>query len=418
MGIEDLKRWHWAVLGVALGLGIAYVLIGIGTDQLVAGSRAVTVAPSDFELYLNEPPVLNYPRVRKIRVYPNGELSLLSFEHLVPLSPGDPRRAAHHFAPDDHRVWEYLPCVLNNRPPYQPQTDFSQTVNVIAHPDTQSAYVNSAGKMRDAEFSGWAGKEKEWRDPGAGATVSLRLRRADYQLNVMVSDTLTAEEAAELSARCNGRPLPAFVRATPKVLRTTVAVGDFVEGDRISIELSRKGRAVPVKQLQLLDTHYTVLNFLAAAKAKQPEIQYTYGWWTERRAMYAIGGVGGLVMIGGIWPTVLNLLLGAGFGRQKKPAEAYDLDRFKGETKPAKVAVVATGEEMEAVEAQFDARLQELQTDMAGVKSNGEVGKPKEPAVKKLDSQPVETVVTKSAEGAKEFTGEFYPVARGPVEKK
>jgi hypothetical protein len=415
MGIEDLKRWHWAVLGVALGLGIAYVLIGIGVEQLIAGSRAATVAPVDFENYLGEPPVLDYPRVRKVRVYPNGELTLVSFEHLVELPAGDPRRAARHFAPDDHRAWEYRACVLNNRPPYQPQTDLSQTVNVIAHPDTQSVYVNSSGKMLGAEFSGWAGDEKEWRDPAAGATVTLRLRRADYQLNVTVPQTLTDQDAADLSARCNGRPLPAFVRAAGKVLRTTVSAGDFVNGDRVSIELSRKGRAIPVKQLQLLDTHYTVLDYLAAAKTKRPGIAYTYGWWTDRRAMYAIGGVGGLVVIGGIWPTVLNLLLGAGFGRQKKPAEEYDLDRFKGETAPTNAAVVASGEELEA---QLDARLQELQSDMAGVKSNGEAGKPKEAAVKKLDSQPVEAEVVKSVEKAKEFTGEFYPVARGPLEKK
>ncbi|HWE97511.1 MAG TPA: hypothetical protein VG269_26370 [Tepidisphaeraceae bacterium] len=419
MGIEDLKRWHWAVLGAALGLSVAYVLIGIGTDQLVAGSRAITVAPKDFETYLHEPPVLGYPRTSHVRVYPNGDLLLLSFEHLVPLSPSDPRRAARHLAPDDHRAWEYLPCVLNSHAPYQPQTDPLQTVDVVARPVTRTQYVNSDTRpVPGAEFSGWAGNAKDWRDPGGASSVTLHLMRADYQLNVSVPGK-AAENAADLSARFNGHALPPFAAATPRLLRSTISAADFAPGETQLLELSRKDRPLQVDQLQFLNTHYTVLDYLRAAAAKNPAITYRYGWWAGRSAMLTIGTLSGLLVIGGIWPSVLNLLLGAGFGRQKNTDPDYDLSRFKGEQQKApKVSAGAAREQVEAMEARLDAELKEMESEVAA-KAAPVSQKPQEKPVRTLDASPMETAATKPATpGEKEFTGEFYPVARGPAEKK
>jgi hypothetical protein len=420
MGIEDLKRWHWAVLGAALGLGVAYVLVGIGTDQLVAGSRAITVAPKDFETYLHEAPVLGYPRTRHVRVYPNGDLLLLSFEHLVPLSPSDPRRAAHHLAPDDHRAWEYLPCVLNSHAPYQPQTDPSQTVDVVAHPVTRMAHVNSDPlNMPGTEFSGWTGNAKDSRDPAGGSSVTLHLSRADYQLNISVPGKLEADAAANLSARFNGHALPAFVAATPRILRTTISAADFAAGDKQTLELSRKDRPFPVSQLQLLDTHYTVLDYLRAAAAKNPAIIYQYGWWAGRNALLTIGALSGLLVIGGIWPVALNLLLGAGFGRQKNTDPDYDLSRFKGEQKiSATVSAEAAHQQVQAMEARLDAELKEMESE-AAAKATTVAQKPQDKPVRKLDAFATEPTGAKpAATGDREFTGEFYPVARGPAEKK
>lgn len=422
MGIEDLKRWHWAVLGAALGLGVAYVLIGIGTDQLIAGSRAITVAPKDFETYLHERPVLDIPRVRKVRVYPNGEVLLLSFEHLVPLSPTDPRRAARHLAPDDQRAWEYLHCVLNSHAPYQPQTDLSQTVDVTVYPVMRTVHVNSdTGRMAGAEFSGWTGNAKEWRDPGAGegSRVTLHLRRAEYQLNVSVQGKAGADAAAELSARLNGHALPAFVAATPHVLRTTISAADFAAAGVQTLELSRRDRPFRVERLQFLDTHYTLLDYLRSAAARDPAISYQYGWWAGRNAVLTIGALSGLIIIGGIWPTVLNVMLGAGFGRKKNTDPDYDLSRFKGEQKktPA-VSAKAAGEQVEAMEALLDVKLKEMESE-AATKATTVAQKPQDKPVRKLDASAAEPTEPKpAATGDREFTGEFYPVARGPAEKK
>ena len=61
------------------------------------------------------------------------------------------------------------------------------------------------------------------------------------------------------------------------------------------------------------------------------QIPYTFCWWEQRWVRLLICSGAGVIVIGGIWPFVINLLVGAGLGKKSPPPPEYDLDRFKPE---------------------------------------------------------------------------------------
>src|SRR5262245_1220970 len=54
---------------------------------------------------------------------------------------------------------------------------------------------------------------------------------------------------------------------------------------------------------------------------KNQSIKFNNGWWLQPRWAMMIGCIGGMVLIGGIWPTLLGVMLGAGLGRHIDPEE-------------------------------------------------------------------------------------------------
>jgi hypothetical protein len=93
---------------------------------------------------------------------------------------------------------------------------------------------------------------------------------------------------------------------------------------------------------------------------------YRYCWWEARGFTAAIYPLAGLVLIGGVWPTLLNFLVGIGLGRKKKAAaeDAYDVGRFKGTSKAAAPARAKAGM-TERDEQQLAAMTAELEKDLA-----------------------------------------------------
>ena len=54
--------------------------------------------------------------------------------------------------------------------------------------------------------------------------------------------------------------------------------------------------------------------------------QFTYLWWYQPGMMTVGGALAGLILIGGVWPTVVRLLVGAGLAREPEGPK-YDLGR-------------------------------------------------------------------------------------------
>lgn len=171
-----------------------------------------------------------------------------------------------------------------------------------------------------------------------------------------------------------------------------------------------------------VDTNRTVLTALTEMAAKNPAVKFRYAWWQETRWAYALWMVGSVVAIGGIWPTIVNLLIGAGLGPKPKEKE-YDLKRFE---RPAGAAAeddalggkpapkVMSDEERDQLAAQLD-KLEKsvnpgsLLTDVpAPVQGQKQGPTP----VRQLSGGPVEIQAPLSKEDEdKEYKGEFYPVA-------
>ncbi len=150
----------------------------------------------------------------------------------------------------------------------------------------------------------------------------------------------------------------------------------------------------------------TVQAYLDRIKAAHPEAAFTYqyAWWEQTRYGLLIWGMGGILVIGGLWPTLLRIMVGAGLaGPSREPR--YDLDRFTHEPEPA-VAEPAT------VNAELVAeKEQELLEALAAEPSHSDEPAPCKPAAPVLDNAPL-AILPVAPEAIKHYTGEFYPVAR------
>src|SRR4051812_41234378 len=81
---------------------------------------------------------------------------------------------------------------------------------------------------------------------------------------------------------------------------------------------------------------YSIRDYLTEVKERFPDLQYRYAWWTQPRAQFGIWMGGAVLLIGGVWPSLVSLMIGAGLGRpHKEKTDDYDLERFS-KSKPTK----------------------------------------------------------------------------------
>jgi len=139
---------------------------------------------------------------------------------------------------------------------------------------------------------------------------------------------------------------------------------------------------------------------LSAAAKTNPSLSYRYAWWLTPIGIFALWTGTVTFAVGGVWPTILELLIGAGYGK-KHPAEEYDLSRFNPE-QPALSAAPPTAKNVDLPVA-----------FAPGPTAGGTSPQPQvitASPVKVLSSVPLETLIpTHSDAGEKEFGGEFYP---------
>lgn len=176
-----------------------------------------------------------------------------------------------------------------------------------------------------------------------------------------------------------------------------------------------------VSKLDPLDngTDASIVNFLERAGKANPAMSWHYAWWAEPQWQYALWTLGSVIVIGGAWPTVLNVLVGAGFGPKKKEKK-YDLDRFgkyKEQEKGGEKKVITAEDQakVEAVAAKLEEELGGFGTE--GASTTAGAGAAAQAAARKLDGGPVEQVAVQQDDEDKEYKGEFYPVARTPGHK-
>jgi len=102
---------------------------------------------------------------------------------------------------------------------------------------------------------------------------------------------------------------------------------------------------------------YGVADYLTEVGKRNPKISFSNAWWEKPWVMTSIYALVGAVLVGGVWPYLLRLLVGAGLGR---PEPEYDLSRFKGEPEAEKKSSELSDEErkhLEELEAEMMAGL-------------------------------------------------------------
>ncbi len=176
----------------------------------------------------------------------------------------------------------------------------------------------------------------------------------------------------------------------------------------------------------IIADHLTVSQYLdklneivtEAAKAggrysKVVPIQYKFNWWETPKATYSMYSAGGFLIIGLIFPTLVQLLTVAGYGRQPKEKNDYALDRFSGEEpKVAKAVIIDEKEQLAALEAELEAKLKAGASDGDG--QAAPKAAPAKPVIAKLTAGKLE--VPKEVEAAKPVRkgygadqGDYYP---------
>jgi hypothetical protein len=258
------------------------------------------------------------------------------------------------------------------------------------------------------------------------------------------------EREAQSKSGESGQPILQNVRVEPPVHDYQGEIRQIVVGQRLRFDPKNQKEvlvpfyyyaSVPYKPMipapgeSSLPKDAAVLDYLAAAKTRNPALRYRFAWELQDNWFTSLWAVGGLVVVGGIWPTILNLLLGMGFGRPRKSAEAKSdaeyLSRFgKGKKVPPKVSA-PTGP-TEEDRAQLDQMNQSMEAQLAaaGVFATQpaapvETAEPKlatsAPAVVQLSATPAapRPEERQPGETEEEFRkrfagGEFYPVSRGP----
>lgn len=169
----------------------------------------------------------------------------------------------------------------------------------------------------------------------------------------------------------------------------------------------------------------TVIDFLEAAKADNDKLSYRLAWERQGGMMYAMSVGGGVLVIGGIWPTIINLMVGAGLGKRGEKKPDYDLNKFKmsaeeeaamlGATTASKTV---TQEDQDKLKSMVDDLERAIGPGRGGERGAAVDGASHDEPVRKLDGKPLETAATtKVADDPKDYKGEYYPVARSTHKK-
>jgi len=169
------------------------------------------------------------------------------------------------------------------------------------------------------------------------------------------------------------------------------------------------------------EEHPNVREYLKKAQSATPEIQFKYAWYRETWAIYTLWTGAAVLLIGGVWPSVVSLMVGAGLGlsREEKGPD-YDLDRFKSEAPKAGGRREPTPEEIAHMRQLEEELERKLEAQRLGMPIPEDEPQPATSAAapRKLDGGPLETVAADKPAEDHEYKGEFYPVDRHLPKKK
>jgi len=158
------------------------------------------------------------------------------------------------------------------------------------------------------------------------------------------------------------------------------------------------------------DAPDSILPYLNALKA-QARIDFTYEWWKASRVSMAIWIGGCLIIIGGLWPTLINLLV---YGTLTRPPEEKIDLRGVRSTQKAKVSREPTEEEL----AQLKALEEELEAKLAASGDSSPRGPADQPVpqpLKALTAKELEVAAAAQAKEAHEYASkpdDFYPTEK------
>lgn len=424
MRVENLKRWHWALIGCFLGLVVAWTwgsLLDSGGFTSVA-----TLGADAFERLLHEGPMQGHPRVKNMTVHHEGGRYWVTLKLLGP-DPKDPH-------PQNPRRYRYLPEQLNATTPFMPnfRAAPSQTVMVRVNPsaisrahglgrhDNEGAlalWVNGAAAQTAEVASrlhlqGWDIQTGQWADPQSSGQMSLWLRPANYELMIVLrADAGQTPAASDLVVKMNSHDVPLggpVASSSGPSFKATIHRNWFVDGASQTLEFSRGAKPVKIWEVRLIDPTYSVADYLAFLKTTRTDLSFGSAWWENAWVRMVLCAGAGALLLGAFAPWLVLLFTGP-MGQNQDPE--YDLSRFKGEEKKQAVAP--------AVEQEMDlSALAEKAAEGLMLAAIAQAAPAAPPPPARLGGEPDRPTPVEAERMPEEYAGEFYPVARHATHKQ
>jgi hypothetical protein len=338
MQIEDLRRWHWVVAGIIVGLVLGYVWTGI--------------------------------------------------------EPSSVRNTS-------------LPEFMRDVSRVDPQTKQPLIQGIVIHPPKPN-FEAEAARQRIARYEAEAiAAERAAASPPADVAD-----RAAF-IEQKKSEAEAARAEVKLTRESDGNKRVSVV--TYKRLMRNSKTGEV---ERVPRQVMAEVPFVPPGQGRgSVDPNLTLAHHLDQMQKAHPHITYRNAWWSNGPVAVAMWTIGGAIVIGGLWPVVLNGLVGAGMGRKRDTRAEYNPDRFKAASyrepeKPAAPRVTQEDQDrLREMTRQLESNLGELGHISTGSQP-GQGATDGMPAIRKLDGGPLEvaTAMTPAEEDDVEVKGEYYPV--------
>ncbi len=219
-----------------------------------------------------------------------------------------------------------------------------------------------------------------------------------------------------------------YHKATSQGIRAIIAANEVLRGAKNASELKiNEGRAYWIPW-NPADNH-TFSDFLVAANklivqeqgANAIPVSFHYTWWESTNHSYAIWMTATFLLVGLIWPALIQVMVKGGLGRPQ--SDEFNLSQYKPSPTAPAVAKPQTGVTQDDMQ-----QLKEMEESLvASLKASGSTGGPAAdpqtqlaaPAIKVLNASAAEpaAAVPQAPEERKAYQGEFYPVVR-TAEKK
>jgi len=168
------------------------------------------------------------------------------------------------------------------------------------------------------------------------------------------------------------------------------------------------------------EEHPDVLAYLKQTQSATPELSYRYAWYRETWAIFALWTGASVLLIGGVWPSAVSLMVGAGLGLQREETGPdYDLSRFKSEAEKSADKRELTPEQiahLRELEAELERKLEAQRLGMPVPEDQPAPAEATAPRA--LDAGPLEAAAIQKEQDEHDYKGEFYPVDRHLPKKK
>ncbi len=361
--IEHLKRWHWCVLGILVGCIVASVSIWSGPHEKPGED---TIRHREFEemlLYGRNFKGWTVDNVRNVQLHP----PLLELY--------DQKKKANvltDFISFDFTEYEVISfgLLVKEVPPNTPASG-------VLKPEDTITIVNGTAVQSDGQV------KTALNAVPPNSEVKITLFRGGSEKQVVFKLGEKPYPAIETGSRSpvirprqkSGHILPLVVKeARPSLL------GKDVE------------KMSATEYLQKLAEYMTKAKADTAKYPKAMELTWKKAFIDDPKMAYLIYGGGGFVVIGLIWPTILNFLVGAGFGRGKSDQKEVDLAKYKSKPEPKKEKATVTEDDMDQLkrlEAELEASLAKGASESAPASAGAATAVAAAP-IKKLTATAVE----------------------------